>query len=286
MKAKSASTYKMLKGLKWFFLYAFLILVLVVSLYPIIFSWFASFKTKQELMTRPNPLSFPATFTLQNFADAWVVGRMGRYMFNSVCVTVPTVVGVLFLASMAGFGFGKLKFPGRDKIFFVILIGMMIPGQALIISLYYAVVDLNLINNYFGVILPTLGTAMPFACFMMRSFYRDLPSELMDSARIDGCNLFRAFISVFVPLTIPALSALMIFEFMWVWNDLQLPLLIFFNDNVRTLPLGLKYFSGEFSSNQALIAAGVTICTFPIILLYVIFQRSFIRGITAGAVKG
>lgn len=283
---KSNSGYRIRNGLKWFFLYAFLIFMLIFSIYPILFSWFAAFKTKQELMTSPNPLSFPVSFTLKNFADAWTVGRMSRYMLNSICVTVPTVIGVLFLASMAGFGFGKLKFPGRDKVFFFILIGMMIPGQALIISLYYVVVDLKLVNNYLGVILPTLGTAMPFACFMMRSFYKDLPGELMDSARIDGCNLFRAFIRVFFPLTLPALSALMIFEFMWVWNDLQLPLLIFFNDDVRTLPLGLKYFSGEFSSNQALIAAGVTICTFPIILLYVIFQRTFIRGITAGAVKG
>lgn len=283
---KKDSVYRARRPLKWFFLYAFLIFMLVFSVYPILFSWFAAFKTKQELMTSPNPLSFPVSFTLQNFADAWTVGRMSRYMLNSICVTVPTVIGVLFLASMAGFGFGKLRFPGRDRIFFLILIGMMIPGQALIISLYYVVVDLNLINNYLGVILPTLGTAMPFACFMMRSFYKDLPNELMDSARIDGCNLFRAFLRVFFPLTLPALSALMIFEFMWVWNDLQLPLLIFFNDEVRTLPLGLKYFSGEFSSNQALIAAGVTICTFPIILLYVVFQRSFIRGITAGAVKG
>lgn len=283
---KNKKTYSVLNGLKWFFLYAFLILMLIISVYPIFASWLAALKDYKELMTHPNPLSFPRTFTLQNFIDAWTIGRMGRYMLNSICVTVPTVIGVLFLSSMAGFGFGKLKFPGRDKIFLVILVGMMIPGQALIISLYYAIVDLNLINNYLGVILPTLGTAMPFACFMMRSFYKDLPGELMDSARIDGCNLFRAFISVFVPLTIPALSALMIFEFMWVWNDLQLPLLIFFNDSVRTLPLGLQYYFGEYSSNQALIAAGVTICTFPIILLYVIFQRSFIRGITAGAVKG
>ena len=153
-------------------------------------------------------------------------------------------------------------------------------------SLYYTVVDFGLVNNYFGVILPTLGTAMPFAIFMMRSFYRDLPNELLDSARIDGCSLFAAFLRIFAPLTLPALSALLVFEFMWIWNDLQLPLLIFYDDNVRTLPLGLKYFAGEHSSNQALIAAGVTICTLPITIVYLLFQRTFIRGITAGAVKG
>lgn len=267
-------------------IYFILILFLVISLYPILFSWLAALKTGQELMTNPNPLTFPQTFTLENFSTAWSQGKMGRYMFNSIMVTVPTVAGVLILASMAGFAFGQLHFPGRDKLFFFFLIGMMIPGQALIISLYYIVVKLGLINNYLAVILPTLGTAMPFAIFMMRAFYRDLPNDLMDSARIDGCNIFMAFWYIFMPLTIPALSALLVFEFMWVWNDLQLPLLVFYDDNVRTLPLGLNYFSGEHSSNQALIAAGVTICTLPIILVYICFQRSFIRGITAGAVKG
>lgn len=267
-------------------IYGFLIAFVIISLYPIIFSWFAALKTKEELMTSPNPLTLPQTITLQNFSEAWTVGHMGRYFINSIIVTFPTVIVVLLLSSMAGFAFGQLKFPMKDKIFMFILMGMMIPGQATIISLYYTISDFHLINNYLGVILPTLGIAMPFAVFMMRSFYRDLPSELLDSARMDGCTLFRAFWNIFLPLTIPALSALLIFEFMWIWNDLQLPLLIFYDDKVRTLPLGLNYFQGEHSSNQALIAAGVTICTLPITIVYLIFQRSFIRGITAGAVKG
>lgn len=271
---------------KYALIYFILILFLIISLYPILFSWLAALKTSKELMMSPNPLTFPQTFTLENFVTAWNQGKMGRYMFNSLMVSVPTVLGVLMLASMAGFAFGQLEFPGRNKLFFFFLIGMMVPAQALIISLYYIVVNLGLVNNYLAVILPTLGTAMPFAIFMMRAFYRDLPGELMDSARIDGCNIFMAFWHIFMPLTVPALSALLVFEFMWVWNDLQLPLLVFFDDNVRTLPLGLNYFSGEHSSNQALIAAGVTICTLPIILVYICFQRSFIRGITAGAVKG
>ena len=267
-------------------IYLFLILFVIISLYPIVFSWFAALKTKTELMTSPNPLTLPKTVTFQNFIDAWSIGKMGRYFINSICVTVPTVIGILLLSSMAGFAFGKLKFPGSKKLFFLFLVGMMIPGQATIISLYYTIVDFGLVNNYLAVILPTLGTAMPFAIFMMRSFYKDLPEELLDSSRIDGCNLFRAFWNIFVPLTMPALSALLVFEFMWIWNDLQLPLLMFYDDNVRTLPLGLKYFQGEHSSNQALIAAGVTICTLPITIVYLIFQRTFIRGITAGAVKG
>ncbi|MEG2624051.1 MAG: carbohydrate ABC transporter permease, partial [Clostridia bacterium] len=137
-------------------IYVVLIAFLVISLYPILFSWLAALKTPKELMSTPNPLTFPRTFTIDNFTQAWTQGKMGRYMWNSVMVAIPTVALVLFLASMAGFAFGKLNFPGRDKFFFFFLLGMMIPAQALIISLYYIIVKLGLVNNYLGVILPTL----------------------------------------------------------------------------------------------------------------------------------
>lgn len=274
------------KVVKYSLIYLVLLLTLYISVMPIFFTWLAAFKPEKEFLTHPNPLSFPQNWTLENFAQAWTTGKMGRYMSNSVVVTVPTVAGILLLASLAGFAFGKLRFPGRDKLFFFFLFGMMVPGQALIISLFYTVQRLGLVNRSLGVILPTIGTAMPFAIFMMRSFYRDLPEELLDSAQIDGCNLFQTFLRIFAPLTVPALSALLVFEFMWTWNDLQLPLLILFDDSVRTVPTGLMYFKGKYSSSQALIAAAVTIATLPIVAIYLIFQRSFIRGITAGAVKG
>lgn len=274
------------KILRYALIYLVMILTLYISVMPIFFTWMAAFKPEKEFLTSPNPLSFPKTWTLENFATAWTSGKMGRYMLNSLVVTIPAVLGILILASLAGFAFGKLKFPGRDKLFFFFLFGMMVPGQALIISLFYTVQSLGLINKSLGVILPTIGTAMPFAIFMMRSFYRDLPGELLDSAQIDGCNLFQTFLLIFAPLTVPALSALLVFEFMWTWNDLQLPLLILFDDSVRTVPTGLMYFKGKYSSSQALIATAATIATLPIIVVYLFFQRSFIRGITAGAVKG
>lgn len=274
------------KILKYVIIYLILLIFLYISLMPIVFTWFAAFKPSTELLTNRDPLSFPKEFQLENFKEAWTVGRMGTYMKNSLTVTIPTVLGVLFLASMAGFSFGKLKFPGSNKLFFFFLIGLMMPIQVLLIPLYYTVQGFGLINSPLGYIVPTLGTTMPFAIFMMRAFYKDLPNELMDSSRVDGCNNFQMFWHIFVPLTKPALTALLVFEFMWAWNDLQLPLLIFYDDTVRTLPLGLMYFKGKYSSNQTLIAAAVSISSFPIVLIYVLFQRTFIQGITAGAVKG
>lgn len=274
------------KIVKFALIYAVLLLVLYISVMPIFFSWMAAFKPKKELMTFRNPLTFPHTWTLENFPKAWTTGKMGGYMLNSLCVAVPCVIGVVILAALAGFAFGKLKFPGRDKLFFFFLFGMMVPGQALIISLYYRVNSLGLINKPWAVILPTFGTAMPFSIFMMRAFYRDLPNELMDSALIDGCNLLKSFLYIFVPLIAPAISALVVFQFMASWNELQLPMLVFYDDSVRTLPTGLMYFKGKYSSDQSLIATAVTIATVPVIAVYVLFQRSFINGITSGAVKG
>lgn len=274
------------KIIKYALIYAVLLLVLYISVMPIFFSWMAAFKSKKELMTYPNPLSFPRQWTLANFPKAWETGRMGRYMLNSLTVTIPSVLGVVVLASLAGFAFGKLSFPGRDKLFFFFLFGMMVPGQALIISLYYRISSLGLINKPLAVILPTLGTAMPFSIFMMRAFFRDLPNELMDSAQIDGCNLVQSFLYIFVPLIAPAISALVVFQFMASWNELQLPMLVFYDDSVRTLPTGLMYFKGKYNSDQSMIATAVTITTVPVIAVYVLFQRSFINGITTGAVKG
>ena len=274
------------KVVKFTLIYLILFLVLYLSIMPIFFSWMAAFKSKKELMTYPNPLSFPRNWTLENFPKAWTTGRMGSYMMNSLKVVIPAVIGVLILSTLAGFAFGKLRFPGRDKLFFFFLFGLMVPGQALIISLFYRIVSLGLINKPWAVILPTLGTAMPFSIFMMRAFYRDLPDELMDSALIDGCNLFQSFAYIFLPLIMPAVSALLVFQFMASWNELQLPMLVFFDDSVRTLPTGLMYFKGKYSADQSMIATAVTIATVPVVVVYLIFQRTFINGITTGAIKG
>jgi raffinose/stachyose/melibiose transport system permease protein len=265
-------------------IYIVLIIFLLISIMPIVWIVLAALKAATEL--NQNPFAFPKQFTFDNIKEAWTVGKMGQYFLNSVIVAVPRVFVILILASLAGYAFGKLKFPGRNALFYFFLFGMMIPIQAMIIPLYYNMQSLNLINSYWALILPNFGLAMPFAIFMMRAFYRDLPDELMDAARIDGCNDFTAFTYIMLPLMVPAITSLLIFEFMWSWNDFLLPLLFVYDDAYRTLPLGLMYFSGEYTVNQSLVAAGVSIAIVPIIIIYIIFQRKFIEGITAGSVKG
>jgi raffinose/stachyose/melibiose transport system permease protein len=276
---KSSSNY-----VKKSIIYIILAIFLLISVMPLVWIFLAALKPANEL--NANLFAFPKHITFSNFTEAWTVGKMGQYFVNSVIVAVPRVFFILILASLAGFGFGKLKFPGRNLLFFFFLFGMMVPIQAMIIPLYYTMQRLNLINTYWALILPNFGLAMPFAIFMMRTFFKDLPDELMDASKIDGCNNFTAYLYIMLPLTIPALTSLLVFEFMWSWNDFLLPLLFVYDDAFRTLPLGMMYFFGEYTANQSLIAAGVSIAIIPIIVIYIIFQRKFIEGITAGSVKG
>lgn len=265
-------------------IYIVLTCFVLISIMPIIWIILAGLKPTGELNV--SPFAFPTKFTFDNFREAWTVGKMGQYFVNSVIVVIPRVLVILILASLAGYGFGKLKFPGKNILFYFFLFGMMIPIQAMIIPLYYNMQSLGLINSYWALILPNFGLAMPFAIFMMRAFFKDLPDELMEASKIDGCNDATAYLYIMLPLTMPALSSLLVFEFMWSWNDFLLPLLFVYDDAYRTLPLGLMYFFGEYTANQSLIAAGVSIAIVPIIVIYIIFQRKFIEGITAGSVKG
>ncbi|MCL6548293.1 MAG: carbohydrate ABC transporter permease [Alicyclobacillus sp.] len=263
--------------------YLVLIAFALISILPIFWMLLAAIKPSSELAG--NPFAWPRSLTLQNLVQAWTVGEMGRYFVNSLIVAVPRVLGILVLATLAGYGFAKLRFPGRNKLFLFMLYGLAVPIQAMIIPLYVEMQHLGLIDTYWAMIVPYYGLSMPFAIFMMRAFFREIPDELMEAARIDGCGDLRAFLHVMVPLILPALSSLLVFEFMWSWNDFLIPLLFVYSDQLRTLPLGLMYFSTQYTTNQSLVAAGVAITTVPILVVYFLFQRKFIQGLTAGAVK-
>lgn len=264
------------------FVYFVLVTFALISILPIFWMVLAALNPNQAQV---NPFAIPHRFSLQNFISAWTIGHMSRYLVNSVIVAVPRVLGVLVLSTLAGYAFAKLEFPGKNKLFLFMLFGLMVPVQAMIIPLYVTMSHLGLVNTYFAMIIPYYGLSMPFAIFMMRAFFREIPFELMEAARIDGCSDFRAFTSVMLPLVLPALSSLLVFEFMWSWNDFLIPLLFVYSDSLRTLPLGLMYFSTQYTTNQSLVAAGVAITTLPILAVYFTFQRKFIQGLTAGSIK-
>jgi len=196
------------------------------------------------------------------------------------------VIGVVACSTLAGYGFARLNLPGRRVWFYLILLGLMVPFQSYMIPLYFDLQAYGLLNNYLAVILPGIAAGLPFGIYFMQAFFRSLPAEMSDAARVDGCSEFRVFWHIVLPLTAPGISSLTIFQALWTWNSFLMPL-IFLNDEAhRTLPMGLMFFQSRYTSNYALISAGVLITSFPIIVVYLLLQRRFVQGLAAGALKG
>lgn len=264
--------------------YVILSVVAVLALAPLLLMWSSAFKSRVEVAV--NPLALPTSLNLSNLVEAWTTGRYSKYVLNSVIVTVPTVLGVVAFSTLAGYGFARLKLPGKRLFFYLILLGLMVPFQSYMIPLYFDLQSYGLLSTYLAVILPGIAVGLPFGVYFMQAFFRSLPPELSDSARVDGCSEFQVFWHIVLPLTVPGISSLTIFTSLWTWNAFLMPL-IFLNDEAhRTLPMGLMFFQSRYSSDYALISAGVLITSFPIIVVYLLLQRRFVQGLAAGALKG
>jgi len=264
--------------------YAVLVLSALLTITPILVIWISSLKSSSEIYN--NPFALPKILHWENLVQAWTVGRFYKYMVNTFIVTFPTVLFVVSLSCIAGYAFAKLKFAGSKIFFYTFLLGLMLPFQSIMIPLYYLVRDLKLLGTYWAMILPATALGLPFGIFLMQAFFRSIPSELMDAASVDGCNEFMVFLKIMLPLAAPAVSTLIVFQFMWTWNALLMPMLLLNRESLRPIMLGLMFFSGRYTINYGLVAAGVTIASFPLMIVFFIFQRRFIRGLTAGAIKG
>jgi raffinose/stachyose/melibiose transport system permease protein len=259
---------------------------LFFSLFVLIpFAWviFTAVKSRREVPR--NPLGIPAEWHWGNFGEAWRVGHFDRYFLNSIYVVIPTVLIILVFSTLAAFAFSQLRFKGKNLLFAILLIGLAVPLDILIIPLFYDLLNMGLVNTHWALILPQSAAILPFGILLLRSFMEDVPGEILDSAKIDGCSTFGLLFHIVVPLSRPALASLLVFSFMWTWNQFLLPVVLIQDDRMRTLPVGLNYFQGRYSTNIPLLMAGATISFIPIVLVYVVFQRQFIKGITAGALK-
>jgi ABC-type glycerol-3-phosphate transport system permease component len=263
--------------------HAILVLFAVLSFYPILVMWFTALRPGREAMM--DPFGLPTSLHWDNLANAWVRGRFGDYFVNSLIITLPTVAGVVALSALAGYGIARFRFRGRMLTFYLILLGLTVPFQSVMIPLYYQLLAMGLLGTYLAVILPSIAFGLPFGVFLMQSFFEDLPVELHEAGRADGCSELRIFWSIMLPLAKPALSTLVVFQFMRTWNEFLMPLLYLQDEDLRPIPLGLMFFQGAYNRDIGMIAAGVTLATIPVILVYLVFQRQFVRGLTAGAVK-
>jgi multiple sugar transport system permease protein len=263
-------------------IYLVLAIGAVVMLMPFYWTLITSIKIPSETITYPI-VWIPSQITFTHFAKAWHA-NFPIYYRNSILVAAAVLVGNVLGSAMAGFIFAKYDFPLKNFLFYMVLATMMIPFAVLLIPLYYIVVQfLRLKDTLWAMIIPALIS--PFGIFLMRQFISTIPDELLDAARIDGASDTRTFWQIVLPLCTPALSALAIFHFIWIWNDFLWPLLVTDSDKSRTLPIGVVLFALPRWQQFNLIVAASVLVLLPLLIFYLIFQRAFVQGIVLTGLK-
>ena len=263
------------------FIYIFLASVVLVTVLPFYWNLVSSFKPQREIFERPSIVI--KTFTLDNYKDLLFDTNYPRWIFNSLFVAICFTVLVVFFCSLGGLGFAKYSFRGRDTLFLILLGSMAIPMWAIAIPLFIWFSRLRMIDTYWALILP--GCASAFGIFLMRQYIQGIPTEIMDSARIDGCSEFGIYYRIVVPVIKPAMGALAIFAFLESWGNFLSPLLFMRSQKMFTLPLGLSSFMGIDSMQYGLVMAGSMIAVVPVLIIFVFMQRQLVAGLTIGAIK-
>ena len=222
---------------------------------------------------------------LENFTEAWQVGHFGQYMRMSFMVSASVVVVSVGLSILSGFAFGTMRFRGSTVLFYLFLLGIMMPSEAIVVPLYFDLRTLGLTDTFWAVALPQVAQSVAFGTFWMRAYFRSSSRSLIEAARLDGASNRRILWQVLVPLARPAVLTLTVLVFMWTWNEFLIPLVMVTDESLRTAPLGLAFFQGQYTQGFTLLAAGAVIVATPVVALYLILQRHFIAGMLEGAVR-
>jgi multiple sugar transport system permease protein len=250
-------------------------------IFPFIWMAVSSIKHAKDIYT----LSLiPSSPTLDNYREVFDQTRYVRWFVNSFIIASVTTASVLFFDSLAGYTLAKFRFPGQNVIFIGILSTLMVPTEMLVIPWYVMSIDLHWTDSYWGIMFP--GVISAFGVFLMRQFFAGVPNDLIDAARLDGFSEFRIFWKIALPLVKPALAALSIFTFLGNWNAYIWPLIVTRSEEMRTLPVGIAFFSSEAGNKFHLVMAAASLATIPVLLVFVIFQRQIIKGVVLTGLKG
>jgi len=256
----------------------------VIALFPIILVIMNSFKTRNEIFNAPVAPPAPGTFSLEGYETLAKQGDFAGYIGNSIIVTGISLVLVLLLSSMAAFALARYRFRGSRMLGLYMAIGIMVPIRLGTVSILNTIVALGLANTHAALILVYTAAGLPLAIFILSAFFREVPRELEDAARVDGAGHFRIF-GMVMQLARPAVAATAILTMIPVWNDLWWPLILAPGRSTATLTLGTQQFLGQFVSDFNAVLAALTIAMIPMLILYVVFNRQFIRGLMGGALK-
>ncbi|MFD1176938.1 carbohydrate ABC transporter permease [Paenibacillus puldeungensis] len=266
-------------------LQAFLIIVAIIQIYPLIWLAFFSLKDNGEIFSG-DVLGLPKKFLWSNYAKALSDGNVLTYFVNSVWVTVVTIFIVLILASMTGYAITRMKWKLSNVTMTVILLGMMVPIHAALLPLFMVLKNLKMLNTYWSLIIPYVAFGIPLAVFILGSFFKGVPREMEESAVIDGCGIYRTFFYIILPLVKPALATVAIFTFLSSWNELMFAVTFINNTAYQTLTVGMMSMVGTYITQWGIIGAGLMISTIPTIIIYLLLSKQVQKSMIAGAVKG
>ncbi|QAS81900.1 MULTISPECIES: carbohydrate ABC transporter permease [Rhizobium] len=262
-----------------------LVIVALVWVAPFVFIVFTSLKTPAAV-TSTGAFMPPTELAYDNYSAAWSRGNFANSFLNSVIITVIKVPLGLFLSAMAAYALAKIKLKISKALLLIVVFGTMIPFQVMLAPLFTLVNSFGLIDTYPGVILPYIAFGVPYQVFILHGFFKGIPKELSEAALIDGATHFTIFRRIFLPVCLPVLAALLILDFVSTWNEFAMALVLLQDQHMWTLPLGLMSFQGQFSSNYGQLNAAIVMTVLPATIVYLMFQRYFVSGLTSGAVKG
>ena len=276
------TTYRLIRGVQSAISYVILVALSVVLGFPLVWMLVTSVKDRREVFSQ----FLPSHIDLSNFTRVWSEMDLPQHMGNSLFVTGLNVLIVVLTATLAGYAFARLVFPRRDTIFYAFIVAMMIPGQAVLIPMFQYLKNLSLLNTHVGLSLSMTGGAIAFAIFLMRAFFRSLPSELGDAGKIDGCTEWGVFRHIYLPLARPGIATVIIFQFMGTWNEFMFSTTFVNTPKLKTIQPALYTVVGRYSIDYGALSAGLLLAISPILIVFLLLQRQFVRGLTAGAFKG
>ncbi len=259
----------------------FLVIIAVFTYYPFAFVLFTSFKDLSQFYHNFWTPTLPLRW--ENYYNAWLATR--HYIFNSLIVTAISVVGICIFASMSAFAFARYSFPGREILFYMILILIMVPSTLTLVPSFVLIKDLGLLNTRWSLILPYISGGQIFAILILRTFFSSLPEELFEAARIDGATAWQTYTLIGLPLSRSILGVVAIMNVLNIWNDYVWPSVVISDDSLRTLTVGLAYFQGQYQTQYGPQMAGYVIASIPLLVLFFATMREFVAGLTSGALK-
>lgn len=265
------------------FVYLFLIMIAISTIYPVIFMILSSFKDKIDYMK--NMFGLPSVWRLNNYKAIFQSFDIGQMMFNSFFVTIAGVVLSLFVTSMAAFSLTKLKYKGRNEIFGLFMFVLMVPGQALMMPIYVIMSGLGLVNNRLSVILVYVATSIAFSTYLLCQNCRDIPDEIIEAARIDGASYPRVYARMVMPMLRPVMATLAILNFLSYWNEIVYSRLLLQKTELQTMTLGLLTLNGKYGTNMPLLMSGLIINLIPALVIFLIFNKYLSKGIAMGSGK-